>query len=252
MDEYPRGTGEVWLIGSGPSAQGVNPPENAHTACVNGSKVLLGPRHPDYYLVGERPAAREYAWQIKDLLDAGKTTVYLRPHARTEVIDLIGHRYYSQTIPVHNTLGKPGLLDLHSDRHVPHKHTAPGPRPRATWITSGVLMLWVLLEWHDFDRVVITGIDGYPTAPDELIPKEKEFRPVHDWQQGDVVVPGEYAPDVRPMASRPLRMHKWAEQQNEHVREAVGRLSRAYTDTELVFPNKPLVWHEDWNVKLGL
>lgn len=141
---------EVHLIGAGPSA--MQPPVGATVAAVN-DKYKTFP--PDYYLVGEIEAAKRLEPVIRTLLDRG-TTAYMRPNAAIDDprVQLIGKNF-----------GPRRLQHLHHDVGVPHAGVQPGlPRPRCpnAWISSGVLMLWVLAEIHKPERVVVSGLDGYP------------------------------------------------------------------------------------------
>ncbi|MCG3184701.1 MAG: hypothetical protein ICCCNLDF_02829 [Planctomycetes bacterium] len=236
---------ECWLICSGPSAAGVKIPRDAKVACVNGSVALLRKADypPDFYLVGECAAAEAYADTITTLLGQG-TQVFMRPGALERFLEISNA---SKVQPCRNTarpvdfqFGPAALHHLHHDVTLPR--TAYG-RPRSPWITSGVLMLWVLLEKYDFTRIVALGMDGYPHDPKQTAQEDAD--------QGPKRLRGEYAAGVQPLASRPARTRTWAQAQNDYTGEAVDQLSKFYRGTEILLPRKPLWWRPGMRVTIG-
>ena len=235
---------EVWLIGSGPSAQGITPPPEVETACVNASLSLLSHR-PTYYLVGERPAAIEYADEIISCIECG-TKVLMRPHA---YVQLLKTRGYELTLPpwtvtlIHRDFGPDALRSLHNDHGTAPK-TSKAMRPRNNWLSSGVLMMWWLAHEIKPEKIRVFGLDGYPSQ----VPENPKFMQVQGWTHGEQQIPGEYADGIKALPTRPARLPEWADAQNGRMAEAIGMITRHYTDTEFEWRRKPLHWTPEWRV----
>lgn len=212
--------GASWLLlGSGPSAYrcGDDRARGLPVACVNGSlgalRAHLPGRDPDAYGVFENAAALAYKSALEEY--AAKGRAYMRPY-NAGLINL-----ERQAVLIDENFGPPELRDLHLSRVV------PGPRYNPeTWISSGVLMLWVLLEREKPSDLWVAGQSGYPVGEPE------------------------YHPSVAPLDTRPERTPEWCAQMNAHMSEAVGRLSRHYTGTRIHWLNKPLHYSPDWNVDI--
>lgn len=233
----PELVDEAILIGSGPSA-GKFPRQsfknNLHIACVNDS-WKLAPRVPDFYLVAEIPAATVYQGIAATVLGNGGK-VFMRPAALQQLT--INHCGAIQTIDKH--FGPPELHELHKARPLPRAST--GPRPNAPWISSGVLMLWVLAELYAPRRIFVAGLDGYPAAQE--VPQE----PVK--VQGDTKIEGEYAKGVRALESRPFRTPVWTEAMNKLMAAGIKAITNHYTQTEFVWLSRPNHYRESWRVSI--
>lgn len=231
---------EIWLIGSGPSARNANPPRHVGLACVNGSYELVD-RVPSFYLVAEIPAGYVYLEKILQLRNAG-CSVFVRPAVVRAMKD--GGLYLpDDVIVVGNDFGPEHLRGLHKNKPLP---IHDGYRPTAPWISSGVLMLWVLAELCKPRRIVVCGLDGYQVDP------RLESKPAGQSIQGAEVIPGEYAEGVTPLASRPLRTPQWVEQMNARMAGAIKSVTNHYTSTEFVWLKRPHHWRESWRVKIGV
>lgn len=217
---------EVWLIASGPSAHDVIPPPGVSIACVNGS-IDLVEGDPDFYGVFENKAAIAYKHRIA----TSDFKVYMRDHAARELNwkDAGDGAYAVRTVRQDDgfdthfigfQFGPPDLWHLHRDR------PAQGPD---TWMTAGVLMLWTLLELHDFTRIVVWGIDGY----DEQ---------------------AEYAPGIKPLDNRPERTPTWCAQQNAHSAECIAAISShpRYVGKEIIWGCRPRLNMDGWKVGVGV
>lgn len=233
-------TGDEWhLLCSGPSAQGVRIPRGCRVACVNGSTSLTT-RRPSAYLVSEIPAAGAYKRRIAELLQQD-TRVYMRPAAHAELKRLCPRLDTSNVRLIDNWWGPELLQPLHRARPLPR--VLYGPRPNAPWLSSGVLMLWILLELHRPTRITVHGMDGYVVDPG--------LDPQADVKvQGAGRIDGEYAGAVKPLPSRPARCELWVNSMNELMAAGIGQLSNYYLGTEIVFPRKPRHYSADWRVTL--
>lgn len=216
---------EDWyIIASGPSAQGVEIPEGVKTACVNGSVDLIE-GDPDAYLVGENKAAIEYKHRLEGLA----SEIFMRDHAARELNwkapeGAYNHEtiIYADKNPVTYIgfrFGPRELHYLHLDK--PSRH---GP---ATWISSGNLMLWVLCELMKANSVTCWGMDGYD-------------------------IEAEYAKGIKPLENRPERTPEWCRDMNRHMGMGTCELSKFYTETGIIFPEKPRHYSPGWNVRIGL
>ena len=223
---------EILLVGSGPSARDVRVPAGAKVACVNDSWKLVD-RVPDYYLVAEIPAATVYQGIAATVLANGGR-VFMRPAALQQLT--INHCGAIETIGM--DFGPPELRELHRARPLPA--TSRGPRPNAPWITSGILMMWVLAELERPARLSMVGLDGYPAAKE--IPNERVKT------QGAGEIDGEYAPGITPLASRPFRTPEWTQATNELCAAGMKAVSRHYTQTEFVLLSRPHYYRESMRV----
>lgn len=206
----------AWLLlGSGPGAERATQLPHMPVACVNGSigtlKALTG-RDPDAYGVFENAAAYAYKSALEEY--AAKGCAYMRPY-NAGLINL-----ERQAVLIDEHFGPPELCYLHLSRVV------PGPRYNPdTWISSGVLMLWVLLELRKPAVLYVSGLHGYPVG---------EF----EYHETAIV------------ANRPERTPEWCAQMNEHMSDGVEALSNWYTETRIVWLGKPLHWRPTWRVEI--
>lgn len=218
----------IYLVASGPSSAGVVVPDDAKVACVNASFKLIEPRIPDWWMCAEHNAAKAYRADAKRLYDAGCVTLG-RPSAI--------RRGVHGGVAVPHGWGPRVLRHLHSD--------VLGPIPRINdqdgdptggkcrpWMTSGVLMLWWLLEQERPDEITVYGIDGYPSA--------------HEQRKGAL----EYADGIEGLENRPARIDEWCEQSNWWVGSCISAITNYYTGTRINWAVRPRnFWnHGDWRV----
>lgn len=239
---------EIYLVGSGPSAQGVKIPPGAKVACVNGSYACIE-QLPDYYMVGELKAAEAYAGFVTQLIDEGRT-VYMRPGAVQRYFEQPGatkvaKNYLNQRVvrPIDFSFGPDKLHYLHWDSELPRGSRG---RPRAPWMSSGVLMLWVLCEKYKPDRIVMVGFDGYPVDANQPSLGGGVDRPA-----GDIEIEGEYAAAVKALPSRPVRCESWTIEMNLRMAGGIDAISNQYPDTEIHFPTRPHHWQPTWRATYG-
>lgn len=215
--------GDWFLLGSGPSSARWPAPNNCKVACVNSSRLLVD--RPDAYGVFEISAGIKLHGLARSMARLG-TDVYVRPNIQRQ-FDL------DNCIPVGDTFGKPELHDLHLDVAWAQENGDPEYGQTRAWISSGVLMLWILAHTHKAQRVYVAGIDGYPTTP----------------SQGK-----DYAaslPDLaHPLLDSVDPVRRRAEM-NKRASEGIRRISQAYPETEVIWLEKPLHWDDSWNARVA-
>lgn len=219
----------VVLIASGPSGEHAVIPDGAKVACVNASFKLIEPRVPDYWMCAEHSAAYAYAKDAKRMYEAGCVTL-----GRPQSI----RRGVHGGIAVPHGWGPRTLRHLHSDvlGPIPRKDDQKGDptggkcRP---WMTSGVLLLWWLLEEVKPEVLDAYGIMGYPSAYEQAAKGAKE-----------------YAPGLVGLESRPKRIDEWVEQSNWWVGCCISAITNYYTDTRINWGVRPRNFGNcgDWRV----
>jgi len=147
------------LVCSGPSASRWPISPRAKVATVNGAIGLLEDREPDAYGVFEANAGKSYRPIIKKARRSA-TQLYLKP-ASLCMSGQIEHRKSINMIDRH--WGPKELLYLHRDVQWKAEDPAvPEFGQSVAWITSGVLMAWVLAEVYQPERIYLSGLDLYP------------------------------------------------------------------------------------------
>jgi hypothetical protein len=204
---------------------------------VNGSPAVIE-RCPNVCLYGEIEAALHHAGAIHSYAAIG-VAVWARPTAKAALLDKLPSpviRDGVRTVPL--DFGPAKLRHLHSDTPMPGGERQP-------WISSGLLLLWVLAEVYKPRRIVVCGAaDGYPVDPTAT--------PRNDARQGTAHnLPGEYAPGITPLPSRPLRSSTWAAAMNRVMQRAAGEITRHYTATEFHWRRRPAIWADDWRATCG-
>lgn len=217
---------DVYLICSGPSATGVVVPDSAKVACVNASFKLIEPRIPDWWMCAEHSAAHAYTKDAKRLHEAGCMTLG-RPSAIRRGVEggvAVGHNF-----------GPGCLCHWHSDvlGPIPARDDDPSGGKCRPWITSGVLMFWWLLEYEKPENLFVYGLDGYPSAYEQIAKGAKE-----------------YADGLVGLDNRPTRLDEWVEQSNWYVGNCIWSLSHYYTDTRIHWGVRPRNFgqHGNWRV----
>lgn len=206
----------ILLVCSGPGAQlirtaGVSP--ECKVACVNDSYRIVDAileRDPDFYGVFENKAAHAYRSPLEEF--ASKGCAYMRPH-NAELINL-----EAQAHLIDHKFGPVDLHYLHLDRMVLKDPAAP-----ETWISSGVLMAWVLLEREKPTYLYVAGADGYDLAGLD------------------------YAPQVTSLD--PYRSPEWITQMNQHMGDGWEALSKKYTKSRITFLGKPNHWRDAYRAR---
>lgn len=216
-----KGTNEIWLIGSGPSAHEVRPPDNVRVACVNGSANLYEGatgRLPDYYCVGEIEGVRRFYRRMNRYARAG-VEVFTRPAAWKAFPSggpLNGGPLHPHIRVIPYDFGPPELHILHRNRPLSGSDHTP-------WMSTGVVMLWYLAEVERPQHLVVAGLDGYPVDGDEYAPGAGESLP---------------------------RTPQWREAMNARMAGAIKSITNYYTGTEFVWLQRPRHWRKGWRVTI--
>lgn len=204
----------VTLVGSGPSAKHYRTwsdyePNVDVVAVVNGA--IEHEPNPDFYGVFEISGGHRYADHMRRVGD-GKGTVFTRPAVSQ---DLNRGRERCSCITVPNEWGGP-LQHLNKDRYYKGGYE--------TWMSSGVLLMWVLTHLYKPHRITVLGLDGYVPGADYSTDQELTKAQTYD--------------------------ELWRRRMNEHMSYVIGMLTRHYKETEFIWPIKPNHFDPKWRVKL--
>lgn len=205
----------VWqLVCTGPSAGRWPISPSAKVATVNAGCQVLGKRKPDAYGLFELTAAKTYRDKAKSAIRSG-AKMYMKPRAvsrsgqtsNADKITLIDHQF-----------GPESLRHLHQDVQWKPEGGDPEFGQTCAWITSGVLMLWILLEEKP-ETIFISGLDGYPEHA-----KDEDYSlglvPAIDLDKGD-------------------DWKRRRQEINKRALQGLRELSHHYTDTDIVFLEEP-------------
>lgn len=206
----------VWqLVCTGPSAGRWPISSNAKVATVNAGYQILGTRKPDAYGLFELTAAKTYRENAKRAIRSG-AKMFMRPRA----VSRSGQGDKAdRIILVDGQFGPESLRHLHQDVQWKPEGGDPEFGQTCAWITSGVLMLWILLETEKPEAVFVTGLDGYPEHA-----KDEDYSlgliPAIDLDKGD----------------------DWKRRRaeiNKRALQGLRELSHYYTSTDIIFLEEP-------------
>lgn len=203
------GVDEIVLLCSGPSAQNIVVPDDVPVGCVNGSFALLD-RLPTWWCVGELQATEHYRPQFEIMRDGGVTCL-----TRQRCIDRSG---WKGATPIRYDFGPRYMQPIHDDAlgivpPMPEGHGMPNNvRP---WCTSGILLLWWLVDTYHPKRLIVAGMDGYGAQ--------------------------EYAEGIEALPNRPERNRLWVDIQNAKLSECVCMITHCpeYLGTEFWWARMP-------------
>jgi hypothetical protein len=210
------------LYASGPSAAYWPRPTGIRTACVNASHQLVD--RPNVYAVGEIQAGAKLQGTLRRMVTVG-TKVYVRPGVKN-IFDLEG------TISVGKDFGPQDLRDLHDDVEW-GESPVPDYGQRRSWISTGVLLLWILADVYRPKRIYVAGMDGYP---DEATAHKDYASGLPNLGYEDLDVDG-------------LRRRQ---EMNLRMAEGIKRISSHpdYQGTEFIWLSKPNLCMDGWNARL--
>lgn len=215
-----------WIVlGSGPSRAQTPIGKDMHVATCNAGFTCPGIKA---YGVFEMGAAKAYRQAIKIHRRMADTLVFVRPAVRDILAldDCAGRR----VVVIGRNWGPEALRDLHND--VPIEPETPGVPEfgqHVAWMSSGVLMLWIIAEWYKPRQIFVAGLDGYP--------------PMHEGS--------EYSPGIQRVPGAPVRTPKWCAAMNTRMAEAIERITNHYTGTDFYWMAKPRHWRDSWRVKIA-
>ena len=227
MDRGDR-TGNSWMmVGAGPSAGRWSVPDDIRVGTCNASHMIVS--HPTVYGVFELTAGAKLGRTIKRMLSDGEPVVYLRPRSR----DRSGLSDTSRAVIIDTNWGPRSLVDLHQDvQWADEDEGVPEYGQHIAWISSGVLMLWIIADIYRPDTIYVTGLDGYPIRMDDK----------YDYAQG---LPNLAPPGLDIMGTE----RRW--QMNKRMAEGIERITQFYTGTEFVWIEKPAHYRESWRARIA-
>lgn len=215
-----------WLIlGSGPSRATTPVSDEVHVATCNAGFTCPNVKAYGVFEIG---AAKAYRQAIKIHRRLPSTMVFVRPDVRDILAldDCSGRPVYA----VGKNWGPECLRELHEDvQFAPEEPGVPEFGQHVVWISSGVLMLWIIAEWYKPKQIFVAGLDGYP--------------PMHEGS--------EYSPGIKRIEGAPVRTQAWCEAMNKRMADAIERITNHYTGTDFYWLAKPRHWRDSWRVKLA-
>lgn len=195
-------------MGTGPSRSQFPLPDKdrALVATCNAGWTL--PRI-DAYGVFEVKAAAEYYKRMRSIGNGG-AAVFTRPRIQrkhdTMRLFSIGHDF-----------GPAELRDLHEDVQWAEEDGTPEWGQHIAWISSGVLMMWIVAELYKPRNLYIVGLDGY---------KPGDPNPVSGYE----------------------RTPEWTGHMNDRMAHGIERITQHYTDTNFILLNDPIHRLPSWRV----
>lgn len=213
-----------WILyGSGPSANKWPVPPNVKVACTNASRLLV--HRPDLYGIFEINAGMKLHGAANAMARLG-TEVYTRPGVKN-MFDMVN------AIPVGYTFGPEDLHDLHRDVEW-GESPVPDYGQRRSWISSGVLLLWIIADVYRPERIYVAGLDGYPLLP---------------------TAERDYAAGLPNLGYKHLDLEGYRRrlEMNKRMAEGIQRISNhpRYSSTEFVWLDKPSHYQPEWNVRIA-
>lgn len=208
------------LIGSGPSSETLPLLDGYSIATVNARVKLKDiPRDAiDLYGVFEITAAKELKSYLTYFRDHGKTKVVTRPW-------LTNTPEHPNVVALPEYWGPESLKHLHDEvRFAPTPEGQPEYGQNMSWISSGVLMLWYILETQSPESVTVLGLDGYKIGS--------------DYANGLA----DLCTDINTQAIRRAEM-------NKRMAEGIKLISNYYTKSTIRFPVKPNHYDKSWRVE---
>lgn len=229
-----------WLVvGSGPSS--VRWPTPRHpdgspwrVATCNSARKLH--QKPDLFGCFEINAGQKLQSQLKPegrLATSGHPQVVaLRPFV-AKMLDLSAT---NGIMVVDQNFGPEELRDLHEDVEWGSQSPwgalpegVPDYGQRRCWISSGVLMLWLVAELYRPKVIAVAGLDGYPKTPDRIDQNGKPRFPDYPGLLPDL------ATTRTPWDTNTLEAAYRREQMNVRMALGIERLTNHYRDTEFVW-----------------
>lgn len=222
------------LLGTGPSRDSYMLPANprvrlasVNNGCNAGRTKLPLSAYGVFELTGASLLKDRISWYRSQ----PGCTVYLRPW----IADSRGYDYDDpKVVRIPNDFGPASLKHLHKEtRFMPEEDpTVPEYGQRVAWMSSGVLMLWLVAHYHKPERLYILGLDGYPPEPS-----------ADDYAVGmGCLFPGidEFAPLRR-------------KTMNARMADAIHKVTNHpdYSKTEFILLNQPRHDTSDWNVRMA-
>lgn len=224
------------LVGSGPSASKSLRDKKAwmrDLAVVNGAIKLYQQEDVDLYFVCENLAVRMY-WDY--LVGFHPYSIYMKMENYISTFANIFDGQQNRVIPPVNVIGEhfgpPELRDLLPDRTY--------PEGRETWISSGVMALWVLASYSTTREIVVYGLDGFEHA-DDYDPKLKDA--ILDRYKENTIPAEREHPNV-------IKDDRWKHRMNAHMSEAIERITNYYKNVKFIWYNKPRHYNDKWNVEI--
>lgn len=216
---------DAWMmLGSGPSAGRWPIPENIPLASVNAAHNL---RRPNVFGCFEYHAARNLRHVLPEMARDPKMRVFMRDYSASAA----NLSTEDGIIVVSKQWGPNELVDLHED--VEWGYTEPPDHgQRRSWISSGVLTLWILAHMAKPSRIYCLGLDGYPNRADDQL---------------------DYADSLPSLGFDGLDVEgkRRRREMNKRMSEGIARITSYYTDTEFIWLEEPNHLREDWNIRIA-
>lgn len=241
-----------WLVcGSGPSASRWPVPEHPdgrpwRVATCNAASRL----HPSPDLFGafELNAGMKCQTAIGR---AGQASLSGHPQlscVRPLVASMLGLSAGRGIMVVDHNFGPPELRDLHEDvewgsrsRWGKWPDNLPDYGQRRSWISSGVLMLWLVAEVYRPAVIAVAGLDGYPT--DRL--SNHRRHPDYAANLPDL------ATTKAPWDTDPEEAVHRREQMNDRMALGIERITNHYRDIRFIWLQRANHHRPGWRVEVA-